>query len=883
MKWMSTNELRETFLKFFESKEHMRLNSYPLIPRDDDSLLLINSGMAPMKKFFTGEVTPPSKRVTTCQKCIRTPDIERVGITARHGTFFEMLGNFSFGDYFKKDAIKWSHEFFVKVLEIPEDRLWYTVYKGDDEAYDIWTKEVGIAPERVVRMDRDTNFWEHGKGPCGPSSEIYYDRGEQYSCGSSACGVGCECDRYIEIWNLVFTQFDNDGKGNYTDLVHPNIDTGMGLERLACVMQDVDNLFMIDTMQSIMDKISDISGVKYAQSEHSDISLRIITDHIRSTTFMIADGIIPSNEGRGYVLRRLLRRASRHGKLLNIDYLFLSQVCDIVIEENKASYPELEEKKDYIKKLISVEEENFAHTIDQGIQILSAIMDDMEKKDKDVISGKEAFKLNDTYGFPLDLTKEIIAEKGMSVDEAEFERLLSDQRTRARNARKKSGDTTWVKDKLDLAFIPKTRFVGYDKTGEKCRIIAILKDAQRIERAIPGDEVAVVLDKTPFYAEGGGQVGDTGHIENATSRMMILDTIKEQNGHYLHYGKVLFGSFLCDDEVFAIVDDVRRLDIMRNHTAAHLLQATLKKVLGNHVEQAGQHVDENVVRFDFTHFSAMTDEEIKKVEKIITNEILKAVWVKVEELPLEKAKQRGAIALFGEKYEDTVRVVSLEDGFSMELCGGTHVRNTARLGLFKIISESSIASGVRRIEAVTGVGATKYIGDRLDLIEETASRIKLNNLSELPDHCANLVKELKEKEKVIEKLNLQLAQAQTQTLLAGAKNVGQIKVLSKRLTNMDTNTLRTLCDKLRENNTDLIAVFANVNNGKATIAASVGKDCIVKGISAGKLAKQVSMITGGNGGGRPEFAMAGVKDMGEIDKALGEVENIVKDMLSQTL
>lgn len=879
MEWTKTNDLREKYLSFFESKGHKRLQSYSLVPVDDASLLLINSGMAPMKKFFTGEVTPPSYRVTTCQKCIRTPDIERVGITARHGTFFEMLGNFSFGDYFKREAITWAHEFLVDVLEIPEEKLWYTIFENDDEAFDIWTKEVGIPEERVVRMGKDTNFWEHGSGPCGPSSEIYFDRGEEYSCGRPDCGVGCECDRYVEIWNLVFTQFNNDGKGNYSSLAKPNIDTGMGLERLACVMQEVENLFMIDSVRKITEKVSEISGVEYGTNERNDISLRIITDHIRSTTFMIADGIIPSNEGRGYVLRRLLRRASRHGKLLGIDYPFLSKVCDIVIQENKANYKELEEKKDYIKKLISVEEENFAKTIDQGLQILGAIMDDMEKEDKNVISGAQAFRLNDTYGFPLDLTKEIIAEKGLTVDESEFQRLLSDQRTKARNARKKSEGEAWKRDGVGIEKLPKTEFVGYSKVTDKVKVLAILKDGKPVKNAQAREEIIVITDKTPFYAESGGQVGDSGYFENNSIRMMVLDTVKDRGNHFLHCGKLVVGELNVGDTVDAVIDRIRRLDIMKNHTAAHLLQAALRKVLGKHVEQAGQYVNEELLRFDFTHFSAMTEEEIRKVEMAVNGEILKAVWVKTEELPIEKAKEKGAMALFGEKYGDIVRVVSVEDGFSIELCGGTHMSNTARLGIFKIISENSVASGVRRIEATTGIGTIRYMDRESNLIQDTANLVKVNNPKELPEHCKNLVKELKNKDRQIEKLNVELAKIRLTNLVKEANEISGIKVITQEFSNMDMGTFRTMCDRLREKKTDIVAVFVNKQDKKITVATTAGKEAINKGINAGNVAKQVAMLAGGNGGGRPDFAMAGIKDSSKIGEALSKVEEIVSNMI----
>lgn len=875
MEWTGLNQLREKFLSFYESKGHLRLGSFPLIPKDDKSLLLINSGMAPMKKYFTGEINPPRKRVTTCQKCIRTPDIERVGITARHGTYFEMLGNFSFGDYFKREATAWAWEFCTQVLKLPVDKLWVTIYQDDDEAFDIWTKEVGVAPERIVRMGKEDNFWEHGSGPCGPCSEIYFDRGEKYGCGSPNCGVGCECDRYVEFWNLVFTQFENDGNGNYTPLEHPNIDTGMGLERLACIMQGVDNLFLVDTVQNIMKHISRIAGVQYGDSEKTDVSLRVITDHIRSTTFMIGDGVMPSNEGRGYVLRRLLRRAARHGRLLGIHEPFLAQVCDTVIDENKNAYPELVEKKDFIKKLISVEEESFAKTIDQGMQMLNHLMD---SADVDVLSGEDAFRLNDTFGFPLDLTKEIIAERGMRVDEEEFQRLLLEQRERARAARKNAGADAWLSGQADLDGVEPTQFLGYSQLETTAKITAIVKDGQRVEQATAGDEVLLILDRTTFYAESGGQVGDIGAISSDDSIVDVINTTKNHAGIYLHHVLVKAGTVSSGDTVTVLVDMLRRRSIMRNHTAAHLLQAALRKVLGTHVEQAGQLVDGERVRFDFTHFSALTPQELSAVEALVNEQILRSLPVISREMPIDEAKKLGAMALFGEKYGDVVRVVSVED-FSIELCGGTHIENTAKLGLFKIVSESSVASGVRRIEAVTGIGVLQLIAQIQDTLSEAASALKVGNSNELVRRCGQVTAELKEKDRIIERLNAKLAASQVDGLFAGAKMVKGVRVITAAFSSTTPGALRSMCDKVREQAPNCVAVFAAVNGEKVTFSATVGKNAQGRGAHAGNLVRAVAKIAGGNGGGKPDMAMAGGKDPTKVDEALAAVEGIVLDMV----
>ena len=875
MQWTGLNELREKFLSFFESKGHMRLPSFSLIPKDDNSLLLINSGMAPMKKYFTGEVTPPSKRVTTCQKCIRTPDIERVGITARHGTFFEMLGNFSFGDYFKHEATAWAWEFCTKVLEMPVDKLWVTIYQDDDEAFDIWTKEVGVAPERIVRMGKEDNFWEHGSGPCGPCSEIYFDRGEKYGCGKPDCGVGCECDRYVEFWNVVFSQFDSDGKGNYPPMEHPNIDTGMGLERLACIMQGVDNLFLVDTVQNIMKHICRIAGIQYGEDEKKDISLRVITDHIRSTTFMIGDGVMPSNEGRGYVLRRLLRRAARHGRLLGINHTFLADVANTVIDENKNAYPELDEKRAMITKLIHVEEESFAKTIDQGIQMLNSLID---KDFNACLSGEDAFRLNDTYGFPLDLTKEIVAERGMTVDEERFHQLMQEQRERARNARKNAGADAWAGENDVLADVPPTEFLGYEKSQTEATVLAILKDGERVDHATAGDEIALVLDRTTFYAESGGQVGDVGPISSADALIAIDNTTKNHAKNFIHHGVINAGTISVGDRVQTEGDPENHRAIMRNHTAAHLLQAALRTVLGDHVEQAGQLVDEKYVRFDFTHFAALTQEELHRVETIVNGVILSGTPVECREMPIEEAKKLGAMALFGEKYGSIVRVVSVGD-FSKEFCGGTHVDNTGKIGLFKILSESSVAAGVRRIEAVTGLNALQYLNDTLAQLGAVASALKVTSVSGLAQRAEQMTAELKEKDREIESLNAKMADMRINGLFEGAKDINGVRVITALFSATPSNALRTMCDKIRDNAPNVVAVLAATQDGKANIAVAVGKEAQQKGLNAGKIVREVAKVAGGNGGGKAEFAMAGAKDLTKLDEALAAAEGVVSGMM----
>ncbi|MBQ3264164.1 MAG: alanine--tRNA ligase [Ruminococcus sp.] len=875
MQYMGLNELREKFLSFMESKGHLRLPSFPLIPKDDNSLLLINSGMAPMKKYFTGEVTPPRKRVTTCQKCIRTPDIERVGITARHGTYFEMLGNFSFGDYFKHEATAWAWEFFTKELEMPIDKLYVSIYQDDDEAYDIWTKEVGVDPSHMVRMGKEDNFWEHGSGPCGPCSEIYFDRGDEKGCGKPDCHVGCECDRFVEVWNLVFSQFESDGKGNYTEMAKKNIDTGMGLERLACVMQGVDNLFLVDTVQNIMKHISQVVGVSYGEDDKKDISLRVITDHIRSTTFMIADGVMPSNEGRGYVLRRLLRRAARHGRLLGRNEPFLYQICDTVIKENASAYPELVEKKEYITKLIQVEEENFAKTIDAGLNMLQSII---ESDDISVLSGEDAFKLNDTFGFPIDLTREILEEKGIEVDVERFHELMLLQKQRSRKARKNAGADAWVSDSVDLSDIPATEFVGYDMTECEAKVLAIVKDGERVDRAQEGDTVVIVLDITPLYAESGGQVADTGELAAGDCSIDVDDVLKDASGVFMHMCEISTGTIAVGDKVTAAIDTERRREIMRNHTAAHLLQAALREVLGTHVQQAGQLVNEDVVRFDFTHFSAMTAEELIAVEKRVNDIILDGIPVTSTEMSIEEAKKKGAMALFGEKYGEVVRVVEAGD-FSKEFCGGTHVDNTAKVGLFKIRQEGSVAAGVRRIEAVTGYNVIGYLGNAILMIGQAAAAMHINNPLEIVEGSVRMADRLKEAEKEIESLKAKMAKSQIKEYIDNADKVGDTKVITALISGTTSDMLRKMCLNIADEIDDAVAVLASVNDGKLTFACMCTKAAIAKGLKAGKIVRAVAQIAGGNGGGKPDIAMAGGKDITKADEALYAVKGIVEKSL----
>ena len=875
MQYTGLNELREKFLSFMESKGHLRLPSFPLIPKDDKSLLLINSGMAPMKKYFTGEITPPRSRVTTCQKCIRTPDIERVGITARHGTYFEMLGNFSFGDYFKREATAWAWEFFTKVLEMPEEKLYVSIYQDDDEAFDIWTKEVGVDPSHMVRLGKEDNFWEHGSGPCGPCSEIYFDRGDEKGCGKPDCHVGCDCDRFVEVWNLVFSQFDNDGKGNYTPLAKKNIDTGMGLERLACVMQGVDNLFLVDTVQNIMKHICQVVGVNYGEGEKSDVSLRVITDHIRSTTFMIADGVMPSNEGRGYVLRRLLRRAARHGRLLGRTEPFLYQICSTVIKENASAYPELVEKQEYITKLIRVEEENFSKTIGQGLSLLQSII---ERDDIRTLSGEDAFKLNDTFGFPIDLTREILEEKGIGVDIERFHELLTEQKLRSRKARKNAGADAWAAEGVDLSELPATEFVGYTEYSCESRVLAIFKGVERVEAAQEGDQALIILDRTPFYAESGGQVADTGELKAGDCTIDIDSVKKNHSGVFMHACEVSTGTIAVGDTVTAEIDTVRRGEIMRNHTAAHLLQAALREVLGTHVQQAGQLVDEDVVRFDFTHFSAMTAEELIKVEKRVNDVILEGIPVTCTEMSIDEAKRKGAMALFGEKYGDVVRVVEAGD-FSKEFCGGTHVDNTAKIGLFKIRQEGSVAAGVRRIEAVTGHNVIGYLGEIITNIGRAAEALKLNNPLEIAVGAARTAERLKEAEKEIDRLKGEIAKSKLSNVLDKAEKVGDTSVVTALLSGTSADILRGMCADIADTDESVVTVLAAVNDGKLTFACSCSKAAISKGLKAGNIIRETAKIAGGNGGGKPDLAMAGGKDITKADEALYAVKALVESSL----
>lgn len=873
MEWTSLNDLREKYLSFFESKGHLRLPSFSLVPNNDKSLLLINSGMAPMKKYFTGEVTPPRNRVTTCQKCIRTPDIENVGKTARHGTFFEMLGNFSFGDYFKKEATAWAWEFCTEVLELPVDKLWVTIYEDDDEAYDIWTKQNGVSPDRIVRLGKEDNFWEHGQGPCGPCSEIHFDRGEKYGCGKPDCGPGCECDRYVEFWNNVFSQFDNDGNGNYSELAQKNIDTGMGLERLACIMQNVDNIFEVDTVQNIMKKISEISGVTYHDDEKKDISLRVITDHIRSSTFMISDGVIPSNNGRGYVLRRLIRRACRHGRLLGVNEPFLYKVCDTVIAENERAYPELKDKAELIKKVILSEEESFGKTIDAGLALLDEYIAKTEGK---VFSGEDAFKLNDTYGFPLDLTKDILEEKGFIVDEDKFNALLENQKRTARAARKDSDTDAWKSETIKID-AKATDFVGYNEYDCTAQIVAVISDGEQKDMLGAGEEGIIVLDKTSFYAESGGQVGDSGVISSDNGVFIVADTAKNADKIYLHSGKVERGVICVGDTVKASINAERRNMIKRNHTAAHLLQAALRQVLGNHVEQAGQLVNEKEVRFDFTHFNALSDDEILKVECLVNDFILRAETVESLEMPIEEAKKMGAMMLFGEKYGNIVRVVKAGD-FSTEFCGGTHVSNSGQIGLFKIVSESSVAAGVRRITALTGTNLLTAFAANENLIKLSASVLK-TGINDVKEKIDSIVADNKTKDKEIQALNAELTKLKSADALSKPIDIDGLEVYVARLDGTTPDALRSMGDDIKSTNDNAVAVIAGVNGEKASIVAVCGKNAVAKGVKAGDVVREVAKLAGGGGGGRPDSAMAGAKDLSKLDSALSSAVNIIKGFI----
>ncbi len=874
MEWTGLNQLREMYLSFFESKGHLRHKSFPLVPNNDPSILLINAGMTPLKKYFTGELEPPRHRMTTCQKCIRTPDIERVGMTARHGTFFEMLGNFSFGDYFKHEAIHWAWEFITEWLKLPKDRLWVTVYLDDDEAYDIWTKEVGLPAEHIVRLGKEDNFWEHGSGPCGPCSEIYFDRGEEFGCGSPDCKPGCDCDRFMEFWNLVFTQFDNDGKNNYTRLAKPNIDTGMGLERLACLMQGVNNLFEVDTVRNIMKAVEEIAGVSYGADGKTDISLRVITDHIRSTVFMICDGVVPSNEGRGYVLRRLLRRAARYGRLIGIKGVFLSRLVDVVAKENLSEYPELTEKLTYIKKIVANEEERFASTIDAGLTMLSTLTDRAEAEGKTKIDGKEVFKLYDTFGFPLDLTKEIAAEKGLSIDEETFEALMKEQRSRARAAR--ANISGWSEaSKSVLHAFPKTEFLGYTDVTCQAKVIGILADDLSLE-SIGEGELTLITDKTVFYGEGGGQVGDTGTISTEKATLTVSDT-KKEDGVYLHFCTVKEGTVSVGDTVTLKIDEARRDAIRRNHSTCHLLQAALRRVLGKHVEQAGSYVDENRLRFDFTHYEAMTKEQLAETEKLVNGAIFAAYPITTEVTDVETAKKSGAMALFGEKYGDTVRVVSMGD-FSKELCGGTHLDSTAKAGMMKIVSESSVAAGVRRIEATTGYGVLKLLEEKEGILSDAEKELKVTNPADLAKKASQLQAELKASRHENEVLSSKLAAVQTESIRASAADVNGLHVIAYTLKNEAADLPRAICDGLKASDDDVVAVIALVSGDRLTFAGCCGKNAVARGAHAGKLLKEISAITGGGGGGRPDSASSGGKDFSKLREALDRVMPAVAEM-----
>ena len=874
MEYMGLNELREKFLSFFESKDCLRLGSFPLVPKNDASLLLINSGMAPMKKWFTGAEIPPRKRVTTCQKCIRTPDIECVGKTARHGTFFEMLGNFSFGDYFKHEAIAWGWEFLTEVVGIPEDKLWITVYEEDDEARDIWINEVGVNPERVVKMGKEDNFWEHGTGPCGPCSELHVDRGPEHGCGKPDCKLGCDCDRYMEVWNLVFTQFDKDEEGNYNRLANPNIDTGMGLERLAAIVQGVNNLFEVDTVQNIMKHISKIAGVEYKQNEKTDVSLRVITDHIRSTVMMVSDGVIPSNEGRGYVLRRLLRRAARHGKLLGVEGQFLYNVADTVIDESKQGYPELDEKREYIKKIIHIEEERFAKTIDNGISILNDYIAEAKASGEKVLSGDKAFKLNDTYGFPIDLTVEICEENGIGVDREGFDKALQVQKDTARGARD-DGSSWDAEDAFDFDGVSATEFVGYTSLISEATIAGVVAEGEVSATIVAGQKGIIVTDKTPFYAEMGGQSGDCGKITAGDSVAKVTDTKKTGDGIYMHIVEVEKGEFAADAKVTMEVCRKHRMAVCRNHSTTHLLHKALKDVLGVHVAQAGSLVTADRLRFDFSHFEAMTSEEIAKVEAAVNDAILSSMPIVVRELPIEEAKQLGATAQFGEKYGDVVRVVTMGD-YSLEFCGGTHLENTAQAGLFKILSEAGVAAGTRRIEAITGASVMEYLNSREALIAKTADIIK-SKVNEIDIRAEKLMAELKESQRAVDSLRAKIAASAADDILSSATDVDGIKVIAAKKDDMDMNELIVAAEQIRDKMDDAaVVMLAGVKEDKISFICMANKAAVAAGCNAGKVIKGIAPIAGGSGGGKPDMARGGGKDLSKLDEAIAAAVNFIK-------
>ena len=878
MKWTGLNELREMYLSFFESKNHLRLPSFSLVPQGDKSLLLINAGMAPLKKYFTGESTPPGVRVTTCQKCVRTPDIERVGKTSRHGTYFEMLGNFSFGDYFKQDAIKWAWEFCTEVVKLSKEKLFISVYLEDDEAYKIWQNEIGIDCDHLIKLGKDDNFWELGAGPCGPCSEIYYDRGEKSGCGSPECKPGCDCDRYVELWNLVFTQFESDGAGNYKNLSKRNIDTGMGLERLACVIQGVDNLFEVDTMQNIMKHVGKIAGITYKVNNKTDTSLRVITDHIRSTTFLIGDGVLPSNEGRGYVLRRLLRRASRHGRLLGITDPFLSEICETVIQENKDVYHNLVEKREFILKVITNEEENFGRTIDTGLQMLEQIISSSDRK---TIKGADAFKLSDTYGFPLELTKEIAQEKGLTVDEKEFECLINQQRTKARNARKNAGDDAWEKVADIISAVPPTIILDRKECLAESDILSIIKDGCSTEKLQDGNKACIILTESVFYPESGGQLGDTGTIENGEFQFKVEEVTKSTNGVILHHGSIINNKEAAvGDKVVLKVNQKRRDATRRNHTAAHLLHSALRTVIGKHVVQAGQEVGPKMMRFDFTHFNALSDDELAEIERLINSVIMAALPVEVTEMPLDQAKAMGVTALFDSKYGKTVRVVQVGD-FSAELCGGTHVDNTGNIGLFKIVSEFSVSSGVRRIEGITGTGVIDHIMNTEKMLKRTASVLKISNVNEIEQRAVTIIHDLKVKEKELETLTAKLSSYKADELIKQAKEYGNIKLVTAIIKDFASEDLRTLSDSIKIQADNMVVVLAGINKTGDTVSFSAASApaAIKAGIHAGHLVKEVAILADGSGGGRPDSAMAGSKNTALVQDAIDHVDDIILKML----
>ena len=879
MKPYGLNELREMFLRFFETKGHLRLPSFSLIPQDDASLLLINSGMAPMKPYFKGDKEPPRHRVCTCQKCIRTGDIENIGKTARHGTYFEMLGNFSFGDYFKHEAIAWSWEFLTSPdwVGLDPERLYPSVYEKDDEAFNIWRDEIGIPESRITRLGKDDNFWEHGSGPCGPCSEIYFDRGEAYGCGKPDCAPGCDCDRYMEVWNNVFSQFDNDGNGNYSDLVQKNIDTGMGLERLAVVCQDVDSLFDVDTVMNITNKVTEITGASYGQSREKDVSLRVITDHIRSASFMICDGVLPSNEGRGYVLRRLLRRAARHGKLLGVNRPFLYEVVDTVVHENEGHYPELRERQAYITKVIRTEEENFAKTIDGGMKIFTELLNAHKEKGETVFSGADAFKLYDTYGFPIDLTVEMVEDEGMTLDRKAFDHEMQEQKTRAREARKALGDLGWAGVEFGKD-IPSTEFVGYDHDSvDDAKVVALVVEGEQAEAMMSGVEGIIVLDKTPFYAEMGGQIGDTGVIRCGEAVFEVTDVQKNKGGKFMHTGKVIHGSFQLGDTVTASIDVERRMAIRRGHTATHLLDAALKAVLGDHVHQAGSLVEPDRLRFDFTHFESITPEQLLAVDTFVNDAILRGIPVVTEVLPIEEAKKKGAVAMFGEKYGDVVRVVEMGD-VSMEFCGGTHLDNTAKVGLFRIKSEGSVASGVRRIEAITGKQTLEELRSGQEKLIRAAQLLKTTS-NELESRIGGMLSEMKEIKSQLEKFKEQASLGEARTFLTSAKEVKGLKLVTAQRDGMDANALRKLGDFLRDKEPKIVGVLASVNEGKVTLLAVCGKEAVASGVKAGDIIKAIAPICGGKGGGKPDSAMGGGTEVSKVDDALAAVDDLILSKL----